>query len=400
MTINILDPAQYAAVRRPFLEAETLPAWCYTSQAFYEREVERIFLKVWIFVGRSDEIPNPGDYFTVSLAGGPVIVIRGHDGTARAFANTCRHRGSRLLEGKGNCRSIVCPYHGWTYGLDGRLAGASHMDQTVAFDRARYGLSALRLESWAGFLFVTFDPEAESLMAYLGDMPEQFESYNFGDMAVTRRTEYTLACNWKLYAENTVEDYHTAYVHRGSIGNQECVLEETRGNWDAVFMKSDATVAVLPGESTPLPHVATLRGRPAHGTYFTLIYPNTTFGSTQDCMWWLTVNPEGPDRSRLSIGTCFPRSTVALPRFAAAVERYYHRWDTSIPEDNWIGEAQQAGLRSVLRGTGPLSWKEPMVHRIANWVLDRVLDSPPTHLGSRGDATAGRPRSRTLAVTE
>jgi phenylpropionate dioxygenase-like ring-hydroxylating dioxygenase large terminal subunit len=120
----MFDPAHYAATRRPLLEAETLPPWCYTSEAFYQREIDRIFRKVWNFVGHVSQVATPGDYFTLTFAGIPVIILRDQAGDLRAFANTCRHRGSALLEGSGNCRAIVCPYHSWTYGLDGSLRAA------------------------------------------------------------------------------------------------------------------------------------------------------------------------------------------------------------------------------------------------------------------------------------
>ena len=372
--VNLFDPSHYVAVRRPLLEAENLPAWCYRAPEFHAREVERIFLRSWLFVGRADEIANAGDYVTLDTPGGPVAIVRDREGALRAFANSCRHRGSRLLDGKGNRRSIVCPYHGWTYGLDGTLAGAPHMERTVGFERARHGLSPVALDSWQGFLFVSFDPAPPSLMEWLGDMPERFRCYNFSDMVAVRRRDYALACDWKLVLENALEDYHTAFVHRGSLGMQEEHPEPTAGQWEALFMPGKRTIALLPGEPERLPHIPTLAGNPARGTYFTVLYPNTQFACTLDCMWWLTFWPTGPARTRVSVGFSFPRGTVARPDFEDAAERYFHRWDVSIAEDNATGELQQVGLGSVLRRPGPYSWKETMVHRLANWVLDRVLD--------------------------
>jgi len=136
---DIFDPAHYANVRRPAMEAETLPPWCYTSQAFYDREVEAIFRKTWNFLGREDEIPDHGDYMTFDLFGEPVMVVRDKDGTVRAFANICRHRGTKLLDGRGNRRTISCPYHSWAYALNGDLIGASGMAKTVDFDKAATG---------------------------------------------------------------------------------------------------------------------------------------------------------------------------------------------------------------------------------------------------------------------
>src|SRR5258706_15734657 len=118
---DIFDSRHYQRVRRPALEAESLPPWCYTAPEFYDREVDRIFRKTWNFLGRVDEVAKPGDFRVFDLVGESVIVLRDREGEVRAFANTCRHRGTRLLAGTGKCRSIACPYHAWTYDLDGRL---------------------------------------------------------------------------------------------------------------------------------------------------------------------------------------------------------------------------------------------------------------------------------------
>ena len=207
---DLFDPAHYAATRRPLLEAETLPPWCYTSEAFYRREVERIFRKVWNFVGHVSQVANPGDYFALTFAGIPVIILRDLSGTLRAFANTCRHRGSALLEGSGNCRVIVCPYHSWTYALDGALRAAPEMQQTIGFDTADAGLIPLRLDTWGGFLFLCFDAEAPGLSHYLGDLPARVAAYGLEDMACARRKEYMIECNWKLFVENAKEVHTTS----------------------------------------------------------------------------------------------------------------------------------------------------------------------------------------------
>jgi phenylpropionate dioxygenase-like ring-hydroxylating dioxygenase large terminal subunit len=139
---DLFSPAHYAAVRRPVGEAFNLPPWCYTSKRFFDREIERLFGKVWNFVGRTDRIARPGDYFTCETATVPLIVARGADGVVRAFANTCRHRGCPVAKGEGNARTFICPYHGWTYANEGRLVGApTDMDASVGFDMKDYSLT-------------------------------------------------------------------------------------------------------------------------------------------------------------------------------------------------------------------------------------------------------------------
>ncbi len=377
-TQSIFDPQLYRRVRQPMLAAEGLPPWCYTSPEFYDREVERIFRKSWNFIGRADEIAKPGDFMVFDLVGESIIVLRDGAGRLRGFANSCRHRGTRLLDGSGNCKSIACPYHAWVYALDGRLIASLGMEETLGFDPADYGLLPVRLEDWEGFLFVNF-AEGETLADYLGDLPERFAAYNFTEMVCVRRKEYDLACNWKLYVENAMEDYHTPTVHRKSIGLQKTLLEEGGvGAWDSIFMPASQTIAVLPEDlASAFPPIGGLSGKPAGGTFFTVIYPSTVFATTQDCMWWLQEFPLAPGRTRVSVGSCFPRATVARSDFAEKVEKYYRRWDKSLPEDNAISERQQAGLASRFARPGRLSVHEPAIHRIANWVLDRVLD--PVH---------------------
>ena len=373
---NIFAPEEYRSVRRPLLEAETLPPWCYTSSAFYEREIARIFHKEWNFIGRADRIPNPGDYFTVEFAGVPVVVVRGEDGAIRAFSNVCRHRGARIMSGEGNASSFRCPYHSWIYGLDGHLERAPEMQETLAFDKRDYGLKPIRVELWAGFLFINFDPDCIDLASFLGDLPELAAPYRFEDMTCVRRKVYDLKCNWKIYVENAMEAYHVPSVHLQTISRQKRENNPpipSAGAYCGLFTRHEGSRAILPGEPG-FPHIPTLSGRSAQGTHYILIYPSTMLGCTLDCMWWLELHPRGPEQTRLTVGSCFPNDIIAREDFETLVVNYYRRWETSIAEDNAISEQQQEGMRSPLVSPGRLSHLEPLVHTIANWVLDRVLD--------------------------
>ena len=373
---DIFNPANYLAVRRPLLEAETMPPWCYTSRAFYEREVERIFRREWNFIGRADRIPNHGDYFTGEFAGVPLVVVRGRDGAVRAFSNVCRHRGARIMSGEGNAKSFRCPYHSWSYRLDGRLERAPEMHDTRDFNPSDYGLKPVRLQIWAGFMFINFDPDAVDLMTFLGDLPELTSPYRFEAMTCVRRREYDLACNWKIYVENAMEAYHVPSVHMQTISRQKRENNPpipSAGGYCGIFTRHEGSRAILPGEPG-FPYIPTLTGLSAQGTYYVLIYPSTMFGCTLDCMWWLELHPRGPGETRLTVGSCFPDKTIARDDFDTLIGSYYRRWETSMMEDNVISEQQQEGIRSPLASPGRLSYLEPLVHTIGNWVLDRVLD--------------------------
>lgn len=188
---EIFDSRHYEAVRRPLLDAETMPPWVYTSEAVYRREAEPTWHKVWSFIGAADRLRRPGDHFTLTFAGVPLIVLLDDEGTIRAFANSCRHRGSALLDREGHCQLIACPYHSWTYRLDGAL-GSPEMHKTHGFDPVENALVPIRIGSWGGFLFVNFDPDAAPLADFLGDLPRKAACYRLDEMACARRKEYAI----------------------------------------------------------------------------------------------------------------------------------------------------------------------------------------------------------------
>lgn len=375
--LALFDPQRYAKTRLPASEASTLPPDAYTSEAFYRREVERIFMKQWNFMGRAEHLRQPGDFAALDFVGVPLIFVRDRQGRLRAFANSCRHRGTQLVEGEGQCKSFRCPYHSWVYDLDGTLLGAPEMERTAGFDRADYGLVPVRLEEWGGFVFVNFDPTSPSLREQLGDLPDLLESYGLDDLVCTRRKTFDIACNWKLFVENAMEEYHIATVHRVTIQANTAMdthgAEPPRGNSAVLYSRHEGSMALLKGD-VGFPFIDSLRGKPAAGTYFVLLYPSTMLGLTKDCVWYLELRPRGPGLTTLIHGACFPRATVARPDFDQVVTRYYRRWDTTAAEDIRASEWQHKGLDSPFSRPGRFSFREVLVHEIDNWILDRVLD--------------------------
>ncbi|WP_149537699.1 aromatic ring-hydroxylating oxygenase subunit alpha [Siccirubricoccus phaeus] len=378
---DLFHPRHYEAVRKPLLQAETLPTWCYTSDAFYQREVERIWRKAWNFLGHVTQVANPGDYLAMEFAGVPLFIIRGKDNVLRAFANACRHRGSTLLDhGHGNCGLVVCPYHSWSYALDGTLYGAPEMHKTEGFDPAQNGLVPLRCESWGGFLFVCFDNAAPPLAQWLGGLPDKLECYNLDDMVLTRRKTFNMACNWKIFVENAKESYHIGTVHRATINKYASArsagywVEEATGEYVITFAQHENSMALLKGDAG-FPPIESLAGRrEAGGTYAPLLYPSTYLACTIDCAWYLELHPLGPDRTRLVHGALFPRSRTTRPDFEEIAANYYKRWDITLEEDIIASDRQQRGVTSPYCLPGRFSYREPLVHAIDNWVLDCVLD--------------------------
>ena len=377
---NIFDAKHYEGVRKPLLEAETMPAFAYTSPEFYQREVERIWRKTWNFIGSADQIRNNGDYFTLNFAGVPIIVLRDHDGKIRAFANTCRHRGSELLEGKGNCKLIVCPYHSWTYDLSGNLRGTPEMDKTLNFNKADYGLSSIAIDTWGNFLFINFDKNPEPLKKHLGDLPEKLAPYRLENMALARRKSFQTDCNWKLFVENAKESYHIGTVHRATINQYASAkaagywVEKATGDYVVTFAQHEGSMALLKG-AKGFPTIESLEGRrEAGGTYAPLIYPSTYLACTIDCAWYLEMHPISASKTYMVHGALFPRDRLDRPDFEEVAKNYYLRWDVTIEEDILASVRQQRGLETPFAPSGRFSHREPLVHEIDNWILDRVID--------------------------
>jgi choline monooxygenase len=377
---NIFDPKHYEGVRKPLLEAETMPAFAYTSPEFYQREVERIWRKTWNFIGSADQIRNNGDYFTLNFAGVPIIVLRDHDGKMRAFANTCRHRGSELLEGKGNCKLIVCPYHSWTYELSGDLRGTPEMDKTLNFNKADYALISIAIDTWGNFLFINFDKNPEPLKKHLGDLPEKLAPYRLENMALARRKSFQMDCNWKLFVENAKESYHIGTVHRATINQYASAkaagywVEKATGDYVVTFAQHEGSMALLKG-AKGFPTIESLEGRrEAGGTYAPLIYPSTYLACTIDCAWYLEMHPISASKTYMVHGALFPRDRLDRPDFEEVAKNYYHRWDVTIEEDILASVRQQRGLETPFAPPGRFSHREPLVHEIDNWILDRVID--------------------------
>lgn len=362
-------------------EARSLPRHFYTSKEVFAAELEHIHLRNWFLVGRADELPNAGDYRAVETAGGPVLLIRDENGELHAFANSCRHRGALLLDGCGSRRAIVCPYHAWSYRLDGQVLRAPGMQDVPGFDASKEALAPVRMSCWQGNIFLNFDEQAADLMTHLGSYPELVATHRMDEMTCVFRRDIPAACNWKMLLENAMETYHTGTVHARTVGAQRSLTFPGGPNWHAIQVQSDVSTAVLDTTApAPFPHIDGLSEQARKGTFFTLIEPLTQLVLAQDCMWWLTVRPVSVDSSVLTIGGCFPRAYVGLPDFDRKARPYFERWEAVAKEDVGILERQQRGLGSVLNRPGVLSSHDDVVHSMNAWIASHL----PVHF--MGDA--------------
>ena len=242
------EPKPFVWTGPPLTEARSLDRNCYVSPDFFRAEIDSVHARGWILVGRTEEWPAVGGYKAIDTIGGPALVLRDERGELRAFANFCRHRGAKLLEGSGVVRKILCPYHAWAYRLNGALLAAPSMEETTDFRAADWGLVPIRLETWEGFVFLNYSADAPSVRSDIGDLADLLASHNLGDMVCTWRKEIEFACNWKLLVENAMETYHTGTVHAATVGAQKSVTFAGVGEWMGMQVLSDKSIAVLNGD--------------------------------------------------------------------------------------------------------------------------------------------------------
>ncbi|MBW1596853.1 aromatic ring-hydroxylating dioxygenase subunit alpha [Streptomyces sp. JJ38] len=375
---DILDPTLYAGTRRPREEATTLPHWVYTDHTWFEREMATMFRPAWHFAGLASSIPQPGDFRTLRLLDEPLLVVRGDDDQVRVFRNSCRHRGSLVVEEpSGNCRGLRCPYHSWTYSLEGVLKHAPGLDGHRREELAGLGRNLVQVPSGIreGLVFVHLgDPAtAPTLDAYLGNyLSTVAVPHQTAQMVAVHEREYVLDSNWKLYVEVDMETLHTQHIHRGSIGEQPVTTPHAEGHWIGVHHASEHTPALHPGERhTGFPHTKGLTGAAEHGAHFSILLPGFFLVTAQDVMWWIHKIPDSATRTRVRVGYSFPGSTVDRPDFDDVYPRYAKRLDQVVEEDDWITEHQQQGLNASPPGC--YVPEEHVVHRLDNWILDQVL---------------------------
>ena len=207
-------PDDRARAPRGPVRSVTLPAALYRDPALYERERAEIFAKSWQLFAHEGQLPAPGAYVADTVAGYPLFVLRGRDGTLRGFHNVCRHRAAPLVDaGAGRCDVLRCRYHGWLYGHDGSLKKTPLFGEDPSFDRAEFGLFPLRVETWRGFVIVNMDMAAAPFASVHAGFIEECAELPLEDYRFHSRATHEVACNWKTYVENYLEAYHVPYVH-------------------------------------------------------------------------------------------------------------------------------------------------------------------------------------------
>jgi len=367
----------------------TLPREFFVDPELFAEELERIFLDRWLVAAHVSELAAPGEFVRFDLAGESVVLVRGADGAVRAFHNLCRHRGSRLcLEPKGTLgRALQCPYHAWTYELDGRLRAAPNMADVPGFERADHALLPVALTEWEGLLFVHFGAEPRPLGEELAGLAGRFERWRIAELRPVHRTVYEVEANWKLLFHNYSECYHCPTVHPHL--NQLTPYRNTTNDLDEgpvlggpMWMTNEDGSMTMGGERVA-PLLAGLgdadRG---HVGYYT-VFPSLFLSLHPDYVLIHRAIPLSSSRTRVLCDWLFHPDAIAAPGFdpAPAIEF----WDLTNRQDWDLCENAQKGVASLAWVPGPYADLESQLAAFDREYL-RALGRAPHPRAVAGDA--------------
>jgi choline monooxygenase len=340
-------------------EASTIPGPWYVDARIAELEAQTVFSKTWQLVGRVEQVEKPGQFVAASIAGEPIVVVRGNDGVLRGFYNVCRHHAAAVVtEPCGQASILHCPYHGWNYGLDGSLKGMPEFDGVKNFERQQNGLVPVKAEIWEKFVFVNLDPLSESLTQFLGGLVKRVAPLGVSKLHYFDSRTYDIHCNWKVFVDNYLDGgYHVPHLHKG-LNSVLDYKEYTIENEDRYCLQSSPMVA---GKED----AATATTRQGDRAWYFWQYPNLMINCYEGYMDTNLVLPLDVDHCRVIFDFYFGDIGEA--------RREYNEQSVAVgarvqDEDLGICEAVQRGLKSRAYGAGRLSVRreagEHLFHRL------------------------------------
>ena len=378
-----------ARVGRPIAEATGLPNEAYRSAGFAAFERDQVLARTWTAVGVGRQVPEPGDACPVSLQGLPLVLVRGQDGQVRVFHNVCSHRGMVLVEAPKSCgRLIRCPYHAWSYDLQGGLQatpkiGGGERHSCPGFDKAKHGLKEVRSTLWCDTVFVDLSGRAAPFETFVAPLAERWRGFDWSLLrhgGAESHFELTLACNWKLAVENFCEAYHLPWIHLGL--NSYSRLED---HYDIALpghyagQGSHAYRPSLGDNQQAFPQFPDLpEGWDGKGEYIALL-PNALFGLHADHLFVVILLPEGPDRTRELFEIYYVGDAATGPDFAALRTANAEQWRVVFEEDRGVVEGMQRGRASPGFTGGAFSpAMDGPTHCFHQWMAGALIEGAAT----------------------
>lgn len=365
------------AITDEYTPQPSLPGSRYASAEVFELECERIFFRQWMCIGREEEIPNPGDVLVRGFAGESFIITRDLAGELHAFYNVCRHRGTRLFTDSGHVNKVIrCPYHAWTYTLDGTLVGTPNVRADEGFARNEHPLWGVHVGTWAGFVFLNASADPPPLLDVLRDDPEeplQFERYGIDKLRIGHASAFPrIAADWKMLIDNYNECLHCPTVHPELVAlvpvYRKGMVGDDPESW-GVPLRDGATSLTMSGRSSlsPLPGINEEDRCRAYGCH---VFPNLFIELSSDCVTWDMLLPEGPGVTTWVGGYLFPPNTLASEDFDPS--EVVEFGDLVTRQDIEVCERAQLGVGSrAFAGGGVLPYQDRYVH----WFAERYLQA-------------------------
>lgn len=363
-----------------FTSALTAPPSIYSSRELHALEREKIFAREWLCVGRTQEIPDSGDYLTCSLEEQKIIIVRQKDGSVRALSNICLHRCAQLLNGSGNVKTIVCPYHAWVYQLDGRLSNTLHMEHTPDFDEASRVLPEVRSEVWQGFIYVTLNADATPVKTLLSEFEAVVSDYQLENYVHAFTYEETWPANWKCFVENYLDAYHIFKVHKktfGAYGNFESATELFDGGEQYTYhlIVGDETQSYRadPADSVAHPDNTSLQKKWRATTVLAAVFPSQTMQIQPDLLWYVSVLPAGVDHFKMRWSVSVPPEIMQDEHASDYVQAARSLLCAVNAEDEAIINRVYDGSKDPMATRSRYSWLERNVFQFGRY-LARMLN--------------------------
>jgi glycine betaine catabolism A len=372
------DPA-IADRAAAWMPRPTLPGRDYFDPAVYEADRERVFHAVWSCIGREEEVPQPGDFLTAELAGESILVTRTEAGELRAHYNVCRHRGTRLADGCGHVRKVIrCPYHAWTYNLEGTLVGTPNVHESEGLDKGDYPLWSINLETWAGFIFVNLAADPPPLREWLASDPDDplwFDKYHVEDLRIGRGITYDVAANWKIVIENFNECLHCPTVHPELVQLvpifRKGEVEERDGWWGNSLGEGIGSFTTT--GASGLPTLPGIDATDVHTYYGFQLFPNLLLNFMPDCVMYYLLLPRGPQETTVVSNYLFsPDAIHRVDGFDEKAAQIVDFWDLVSRQDWQVCQREQTGVRSKAYASGGVYPFQDRLLRSFNERYERV----------------------------
>jgi phenylpropionate dioxygenase-like ring-hydroxylating dioxygenase large terminal subunit len=394
---RVLESADHVA--DPFASAEIFSAEAYTGDDFWRFEQWAVFEREWLCVGHVNQVPDPGDHFAITIIGESLVVTRDEAGDIHVLSAICQHRGHPLLDGlnssaPGECRNaklLVCPYHAWSYGLDGSLRGAPGMAETATAEELRRDirLPHIRHTVFHGLIFINFDRDAAQLAPRLSKMEAMIDGYGLADLVPTATSKLEAKSNWKIYQENALEPYHTDVVHRTSHraapANLSAFYDYAPG--DGAIMTTtgfaDGEELFAPKDQVQLPKIAGLSREQQGRVLFIAVLPVLFLVFEPGSVVVNLALPDGAGAMTRSPFALFPQAATDTAGFSKVLAAQLTALSGIVAEDMITQEALQRGHASRFTPKGRLSWLETTIPQMNSWLLERyqrAMQTAKAHL--------------------